>query len=247
MNDDIRKVAIVTGGSRGIGRAISESLADAGYSVIINFSKSRAEAEALQRELSSSHGMAFVEQADISDPLQAKQMIDRVASRHGSIDVLVNNAGIAKDGFLMLMSDEDWHDVISTNLTGAFNCSRAATSHMISQRSGVIINISSLSGICGLPGQSNYSAAKGGVLSFTRALSKELAPFGIRVNAVAPGVIETDMTDSISGSAKEGYLSAIPLKRFGRPHEVAATVRFLASEDASYITGETICVTGGLY
>lgn len=240
-----RKVVLVTGGSRGIGRAIVEAFADAGYTVVINYCKSSEEAEALRSGLSAES--IFIEQADVSDFAQAKRMMDNVVSKLGKIDVLVNNAGIARDGFLMLMSDEDWHDVISTNLTGVFNCSKAATGHMISQRSGAIINVSSLSGIAGLPGQTNYAAAKGGVISFTKALSKELAPFGIRVNAVAPGVIETDMIEALNERTKEGYLSAIPLKRFGKPGEVAAVVKFLASEDASYITGETICVTGGLH
>lgn len=247
MLDSARKVVLVTGGSRGIGKAIVEVFADAGCAVVINYAKSREEAEALQTSLSDKSESIFIERADVSDFAQAKQMMDNVVSKLGKIDVLVNNAGITRDCFLMLMSDEDWHDVISTNLTGVFNCSKAATVHMISQRSGAIINVSSLSGITGLPGQTNYAAAKGGVISFTKALSKELAPFGIRVNAVAPGVIETEMMESLSERTKDDYLSAIPLKRFGSPHEVAVVVRFLASEDASYITGETICVTGGLH
>ena len=247
MQDSAQKIVVVTGGTRGIGKAIVEVFADAGCTVIVNYNKSRGEAEALALNLSSASGSVFIEQADVSEASQARIMMDNAVSRFGRIDVLVNNAGIARDGFLMLMSDEDWQDVIATNLTGVFNCSRAATVHMISRRSGAIINVSSLSGIAGLPGQTNYAAAKGGVISFTKALSKELAPFGIRVNAVAPGVIETGMTGAVSEKAMEGYLSAIPMKRFGKPHEVATVVRFLASEDASYITGETICVTGGLY
>jgi 3-oxoacyl-[acyl-carrier protein] reductase len=247
MLDSARKVVLVTGGSRGIGKAIVGAFADAGYAVVINYSKSHEEAEALQTSLSAKSEYIFIERADVSDFAQAKQMMDNVVSKLGKIDVLVNNAGITRDGFLMLMSNEDWHDVISTNLTGVFNCSKAATVHMIARRSGAIINVSSLSGITGLPGQTNYSAAKGGVISFTKALSKELASFGIRVNAVAPGVIETVLMESISEKTKEGYRSEIPLKRFGSPHEVATVVRFLASEDASYITGETIGVTGGLH
>ncbi|MGO9614594.1 MAG: 3-oxoacyl-[acyl-carrier-protein] reductase [Dissulfurispiraceae bacterium] len=242
-----QKVALVTGGSRGIGRAIVEAFANDGFAVVINYNKSREEAETLRSSLLIETDTVFIEQADVADLSQARHMMDNVVSTHGRIDVLVNNAGITRDSFLMLMSEEDWRDVISTNLTGVFNCSKAATEHMISERRGVIINVSSLSGITGLPGQTNYGAAKGGVISFTKALSKELGPFGIRVNAVAPGVIETDMIGSLSERTKDAYLSAIPLKRFGKPHEVAAVVRFLASEDASYITGETICVTGGLY
>jgi len=246
MQDNARKVALVTGGSRGIGKAVVEAFAGAGYDVVVNYAKSCAEAEALKAELSLKNQSIALEQADVSDHIRAKLMIDNVISRFGRLDVLVNNAGITRDCFLMLMSQDDWSEVISTNLTGVFNCSKAATAHMIEQRRGVIINISSLSGITGLPGQTNYAAAKGGVISFTRALSKELASFGIRVNAVAPGVIETEMIESLGKRAKDGFIEAIPLRRFGRPHEVAAVVKFLASDDASYITGETICVTGGL-
>jgi 3-oxoacyl-[acyl-carrier protein] reductase len=246
MQENSQKVALVTGGSRGIGRAVVEVLAGTGYAVALNYSKSRDEAEAVKAELSLKNHSIFLEQADVSDHVQARRMLDNVISRCGRLDLLVNNAGITRDGFLMLMSQKDWSEVISTNLTGVFNCSKAATAHMIERRSGVIINISSLSGITGLPGQTNYAAAKGGVISFTRALSRELAPFGIRVNAVAPGVIETEMTESLGEKTREGFLEAIPLKRFGSPHEVAAVVGFLASDDASYITGETICVTGGL-
>lgn len=246
MMQNGEKVVLVTGGSRGIGKAIVESFAEAGYAVVINCSTSYKEAEVLMNALSARTSVS-IEQADVSNMAAAKQMMDNVVSKYGRIDVLVNNAGIARDGFLMLMSDDDWRDVISINLNGVFNCSKAATTHMISQRSGSIINVSSLSGITGLAGQTNYAAAKGGVISFTKALAKELAPFGIRVNAVAPGVIETEMLESINERTREGYLSAIPLKRFGRPQEVASVVRFLASEDASYITGETICITGGLH
>jgi 3-oxoacyl-[acyl-carrier protein] reductase len=246
MQDNVKKVALVTGGSRGIGRAVVETLAGAGYVVVVNYAKSVDEAEALKSELSLKGHSVDLEKADVADYAQARQMVDNVASRHGRLDALVNNAGITRDGFLMLMSPDDWSEVISTNLTGVFNCSKAAICHMMERRSGVIINISSLSGITGLPGQANYAAAKGGVISFTRALSKEVAQFGIRVNAVAPGVIETEMIGALNKRTREGFLESIPLKRFGRPHEVAAVVRFLASDDASYITGETICVTGGL-
>jgi 3-oxoacyl-[acyl-carrier protein] reductase len=246
MRGEDQKVALVTGGSRGIGKAIVEAFVAAGYAVVINYSRSAAEAQLLMKQLSDRASVS-IEQADVSKLSDVKGMVDSVAAKYGRIDVLVNNAGIARDGFLMLMSDQDWQDVISVNLNGVFNCSKAVASHMVSQRSGSIINVSSLSGITGLAGQANYSAAKGGIISFTRALAKELAPFGIRVNAVAPGVIETEMVDAVNEKTKEGYLSAIPLKRFGKPEEVASVVRFLASDDASYITGETICITGGLH
>jgi 3-oxoacyl-[acyl-carrier protein] reductase len=242
----MKRIVLVTGGSKGIGRAIVTAFAEAGDAVIINFSKSKNEAEALKLELSQGNDNISIEKADVADSAQVKEMINNVIEKHGRIDVLVNNAGITRDSFLMLMSERDWSDVIDINLTGVFNCSKAVSEYMISQRGGVIINIASLSGITGLPGQTNYSAAKGGVIAFTKALAKELAHFGIRVNAVAPGVIETEIINSLNEKVKHNFLDNIPLKRFGRPDEVASVVRFLASQEASYITGETICVTGGL-
>lgn len=241
------KVVLITGGSRGIGKAISLAFSECGYAVVINCNKSLNEAEALQQELSASGRVVSIEQADVSDYVQVKQMVKNIEAAHGRLDVLVNNSGITRDGYLMLMSEKDWKDVIDINLTGVFNCSKAVSEHMISRRSGVIINISSLSGVTGLPGQSNYSAAKGGVIAFTKALSKELAPFNIRVNAVAPGAIETDIINALPDKTKGKFLENIPMGRFGRPEEVASVVRFLASDDASYISGETICVTGGLH
>ena len=242
-----QRVVLVTGGNKGIGKAISTAFAANGDAVIINFNKSRDIAKTVREELLPGNTTISLEQADISDYRQVKQMINNIVEKYGKIDIVVNNAGIVRDGFLMLMSEKDWHDVISINLNGVFNCSKAVSEPMISQRSGVIINIASLSGITGLPGQVNYSAAKGGVIAFTKALSKELAPFNIRVNAVAPGVIETEIVDSLNEKVKNNFLNAIPMKRFGKPDEVASVVKFLASQDAAYITGETICVTGGLY
>jgi 3-oxoacyl-[acyl-carrier protein] reductase len=242
----MKRVVLITGGSRGIGRAICKSFAETGDTVIINYSKSREDAEILRQELSFGDNTADIEHADVSDYDQVRQMLSSIIQKHKKIDVLVNNVGIVRDGFLMLMSEKDWRDVINTNLNGVFNCSKAVSEYMIGQRSGVIINIASLSGITGLPGQTNYSAAKGGVIAFTKALSKELARFNIRVNAVAPGVIESDMVDSLPERTRKAFLENIPLKRFGRPDEVASVVKFLASDEASYITGETICVTGGL-
>lgn len=242
-----QRVVLVTGGSKGIGKAICRTFSEMGDCVVINYSKSLIDAESLKRELLYKNSMISLEQADISDFTQVKQMLHSVIEKYGRIDVLVNNAGVARDSLLMLMSDRDWYDVINVNLTGVFNCSKAVSEHMIGQRSGAIINIASLSGITGLPGQANYSAAKGGVIAFTKALSKELSVFNIRVNAVAPGVIETDIVDSLPENLKRRFLENIPLKRFGAPEEVANVVKFLASHDASYITGEVICVTGGLY
>ncbi len=242
----MKRIVLVTGGSKGIGRAIVTAFAEAGDAVIVSCSRSLNEAEALRLELFPKNDAIFIEQANVADYAQIKRMINNVMEKHGRIDVLVNNAGITRDSFLMLMSERDWSDVIDINLTGVFNCSKAVSEYMIGQRGGVIINIASLSGITGLSGQTNYSAAKGGVIAFTKALAKELAPFEIRVNAVAPGVIETEIIDALNEKIRHNFLNNIPLKRFGRPDEVASVVRFLASQEASYITGETICVTGGL-
>jgi len=242
----MNRVIIVTGGSKGIGNAICRLFAQAGDIVVINYNSSVNEAEAIQKELSNGNGVVSIEKADVSDYSQVKKMVGNIIKKHGRIDVLVNNAGIARDGFLMLMSERDWNDVININLTGVFNCSKAVSEHMISLKNGTIINISSLSGIIGLSGQTNYAASKGGVIAFTKSLAKELAPFGIRVNAVAPGLIETDIVVSLKEETRNRLLENIPLKRPGLPEEVASVVKFLASGDASYITGETINVTGGL-
>lgn len=241
-----KRVVLVTGGSRGIGRAIVARFAALGDTVVLNYRSSVTEAETVQTDLAASGAEVVLAQADVADAGQTRRMVDDIVRQHGRIDVLVNNAGITRDGLLMLMPDEDWSEVLSVNLNGVFHASRAVASHMIGQRSGAIVNVSSLSGITGLPGQTNYAAAKGGVISFTRALSKELARFGIRVNAVAPGVIETDIVSSLSEPARKAFLETIPLRRFGTADEVASVVAFLASEDASYITGETLCITGGL-
>ena len=240
------KVILVTGGGKGIGAAICRAFAAEGETVAINYGSSEREAEALREELSQSGHEAAIEKADVSNLAETRRMVENIIKKYGKIDVLVNNAGITRDGFLMLMSEKDWRDVIDINLTGMFNCSKAVSEYMIGRRSGVIVNMSSLSGLSGLPGQANYAAAKGGVIAFTNALAKELAAFGIRVNAVAPGVIETDMIQSLTAEAKTRFLENIPLKRFGLAKEVASTVKFLASEDAGYITGETIRISGGL-
>lgn len=240
------KVVIVTGGGRGIGAAICRSFANEGDTVVVNYNRSGLDAEKLLSELSRSKGQVVLQKADISNFAEAKQMIDNTMKSFNKIDVLVNNAGITRDGFLMLMSEEDWQTVMDVNLKGVFNCSRAACEHMISQKGGSIVNMASLSGITGLAGQTNYAASKGGVIAFTKALAKELAPFGVRVNAVAPGIIETEMIDELSDDAKKRFLDTIPMKRFGSPEEVASVVRFLSSDDASYITGETLSISGGL-
>ena len=240
------RVVIVTGGSKGIGAAICRSFVNGGDTVIVNYSRSGVEAEALLAELSGAKGRAVLEMADISNYAEAKRMVDNAMKKFNKIDVLVNNAGITRDGFLMLMGEEDWQDVMDVNLKGVFNCTKAVCEHMIAQRGGAVINMASLSGITGLAGQTNYAASKGGVIAFTKALAKELAPFGVRVNAVAPGIIETEMTGELSDAMKNRFLDNIPMKRFGLPDEVASVVRFLSSDDASYITGETLSVSGGL-
>ena len=242
----MKRVIVVTGASKGIGRAICRAFACHDSLIVINYHHSDEDAHKTAYEVVSAESDAIVEKVDVTDYRSVKNMFDRIISQFGKIDVLVNNAGLTRDGFIMLMNEQDWDDVINVNLKGVFNCSKAVSEHMISQKSGVIINVASLSGITGLSGQTNYSAAKGGVIAFTRALSKELAPFGIRVNAVAPGIIETDMLNTLSDKVKNRFLENIPMKRFGLPEEVASLVHFLASDGASYITGEVINITGGL-
>lgn len=241
-----KRVVLITGGGRGIGEAISLAFANGGDIVIVNYFSNKERADAVVSKIKKSGGEAIAIKADVSKQGEVFKMIDEVAEKYGRLDVLVNNAGMAKGGFLMLMDEKDWDSVMDANLKGVFNCCKAAARHMIEQKKGVIINISSLAGITGLSGQSDYSASKGGVIAFTKAVAKELAQFGIRVNAVAPGAIDTEMLGDIPDDVKKKFLDAIPLKRFGRPEEVAGIVKFLASEDASYITGETIIVSGGL-
>lgn len=242
----MKQIILITGASKGIGRAICRAFACNESLIVVTYYHSDEDAHRTADDVISRGADAIVEKADVTDYKAVKKMIDTVVQQYGRIDVLINNAGLTRDGFLMLMSEQDFNDVVDVNLKGVFNCSKAVSEHMISQKKGVIINVASLSGITGLAGQTNYSAAKGGVIAFTRALSKELAPFGIRVNAVAPGVIETDMLNSLSEKAKNKFLEHIPMKRFGSPEEVASVVHFLASEGARYITGEVISVTGGL-
>ncbi|HLA50733.1 MAG TPA: 3-oxoacyl-[acyl-carrier-protein] reductase [Thermodesulfobacteriota bacterium] len=241
-----RRVVLVTGGSRGIGEAISLVFGKNGDAVAVNYNSNRERAEAVVSRIRGSGSEAIAIKADVSKADEVFRMVDTVVEKYGRLDVLVNNAGMAKGGLLMLMDDKDWDNVIDINLKGVFNCCKAASRQMIAQKKGAIINVSSLSGITGLSGQSDYSAAKGGVIAFTKAIAKELAQFGILVNAVAPGIIDTEMIGDIPDAVKKRFLEAIPLKRFGKPEEVAGVVKFLASPEASYITGETIVVSGGL-
>ena len=238
------QTAVITGASRGIGKAIAISLAKEGAEVIVNYSSSLENANKVVSEINSFGGKAYPLQADISNENSVNDFIKTVLDKNTKIDVLVNNAGITKDGLLMRMKTDDWQKVLDLNLSGVFYCTRAVSRQMLKQRKGRIINITSVVGLIGNPGQANYSAAKAGVVGLTQTAAKEFASRGITVNAVAPGFISTDMTKDLNS---EGILSAIPLGRFGEPEDVAGAVRFLAADpSAAYITGQTIQVDGGM-
>ncbi len=238
------KVAIVTGASRGIGRAIARELAKFGASVVVNYASSSQAADELVSEITQAGGSAIALAADVSKEEQVDALINAAIEKFNRLDILVNNAGITRDTLLLRMKPEDWQAVIDLNLTGVFLCTRAASKIMLKQRSGRIINITSVAGLMGNPGQANYSAAKAGVIGFTKTVAKELASRGITVNAVAPGFIATDMTSNLDA---EGILKYIPLGRYGQPEEIAGMVRFLAADPAaSYITGQVFNVDGGM-
>ena len=241
------KRALVTGASRGIGRSIALQLAEEGYNVAVNYAGSKEKAEAVVEEIKAKGVDSFAIQANVADADEVKAMIKEVVSQFGSLDVLVNNAGITRDNLLMRMKEQEWDDVIDTNLKGVFNCIQKATPQMLRQRSGAIINLSSVVGAVGNPGQANYVATKAGVIGLTKSAARELASRGITVNAVAPGFIVSDMTDALSDELKEQMLTQIPLARFGQDTDIANTVAFLASDKAKYITGQTIHVNGGMY
>jgi 3-oxoacyl-[acyl-carrier protein] reductase len=239
------QVAIVTGASRGIGRAIALELATHGAYIIVNYASSSRAAEAIVEEITTAGGQALALQADVSQAEQVDALFNSVMEKCDRIDILVNNAGITRDTLLLRMKLEDWQAVIDLNLTGVFLCTRAASKIMLKKRSGRIINITSVAGQMGNPGQANYSAAKAGVIGFTKTVAKELASRGITVNAVAPGFIATDMTSKLSNT--EEILKFIPLNRYGQPEEVAGMVRFLAADPAAaYITGQVFNVDGGM-
>ncbi len=239
------KVVIVTGASRGIGRAIAVSAAKEGAVTIVNYMNSSEAAEEVVKEITDSGGIAKSFKANVANKDEVDKMVDEVFNEYQRIDVLVNNAGIVKDNLLMMMEADEWNDVINTNLGGLFNCTKAVSKYMLLRKSGKIINMSSVAGDKPGKGQANYAASKGGVNAFTRAVAMELAPKKITVNAVAPGVIETEMSETVVRRAKDQILGMVALKRLGSVDDIANTVIFLASDKADYITGEIIHVDGG--
>jgi 3-oxoacyl-[acyl-carrier protein] reductase len=240
------KTVIISGAARGIGRAIALELAGAGANISFNFLKSSADAESLVKKVKGLGADAKAFHVDIKDYEGVKAWVEETRDSIGDIDVVVNNAGIIKDKALALMEQSDWHDVISTNLDGTFNLTRAAIIPFIKKKKGVVINISSISGIIGTSRQVNYAASKAGIIGFTKALAREVAPYNIRVNAVAPGFIETEMLRDLKEDYRELMIKQIPLSRFGKGEDIAKAVKFLASDDAGYITGHTMVIDGGM-
>lgn len=240
------KTAVVTGASRGIGRAIALKLAREGANVIVNYNGSKDRAESVKEEIEKAGGTAQISRCDVSDFVECELWMKSIIEEHGKIDILVNNAGITKDGLLMKMSENDFDQVINTNLKGTFHTIRFASRQMLKQRSGRIINLSSVVGVAGNAGQANYAASKAGVIGLTKSAAKELAPRGITVNAIAPGFIDTEMTAVLPEKIKEDTKKQIPMGKYGMPEQVASAVLFLASEEAGYITGQVLHVDGGM-
>ena len=240
------KCALVTGASRGIGRAVALKLAEEGAKVALNFAGNEAAANEVRQTIESAGGQAVLVRADVADEAAVQEMVQKTADAFGRIDILVNNAGITRDGLLARMKEEDWDAVLSTNLKGVFLTTKAVAKLMMKQRAGRIVNMASVVGVTGNAGQANYSAAKAGVIGFTKTIAKELASRGVTANAVAPGFIDTDMTSVLSDKAKEAALAGIPLGRMGTPEDIAAAVLFLVSDQSSYITGQVLHVDGGM-
>lgn len=240
------RIAVVTGASRGIGKAIALELASKGATVIINYNGSKERAELVQKEIEEKGGVAKAVQCNVADFAECENFIKEVIDEYGKIDILVNNAGITKDGLIMKMSEADFDDVINTNLKGTFNTIRFASRQMMKQRKGRIVNMTSVVGISGNAGQANYASSKAGVIGLTKSMAKELASRGVTVNAVAPGFIETEMTDVLSDEVKEATRKMIPLGKYGKPENIAKAVAFLVSDDAEYITGQVVQVDGGM-
>ncbi|OWZ84192.1 3-oxoacyl-[acyl-carrier-protein] reductase [Natranaerobius trueperi] len=239
------KTAVITGGSRGIGREITLTLAKAGYDVIINYASNSDASYEVKKEVEEIGQRAECFQASVDDFEAVQKMADFVSEEFGTVDVLINNAGITKDKLFLRMSEQDFQKVIDVNLKGVYNCSKVFSRMMMKNKSGSIINMSSVAGVMGNPGQANYSASKAGVIGFTKSLAREFAPRGVRINAVAPGFIDTDMTKQLSEKVKDELLNQIPLNRYGEAEEVAKTVLFLV-EDATYMTGQVLSVDGGM-
>lgn len=241
------KIALITGGSRGIGKSIAKRLASQGATVVINYTRNEAAAESTKKEIEESGGTAHTSKFDVADFDIVHVEIDKIIEKFGGLHILINNAGITQDTLLMRMKEEDWDDVISINLKGIFNCTKAVTRNMFKQREGKIVNLTSVVGEMGNAGQTNYAASKAGIIGFTKACAREMAPRGITVNAVSPGFIKTDITDELPEDIRKNYISRIPLNRFGTPEDIAGAVAFLVSDDAAYITGEVFRVNGGIY
>jgi 3-oxoacyl-[acyl-carrier protein] reductase len=240
------KVALVTGGSRGIGRAIALEFAARGAAVVVNYNKSPESAEEVVRQIQASAGKAAAYQADVSDFKQAEGLVKFAIDTFGELSILVNNAGITRDQLIMMMPEADWDAVINTNLKSTFNCSKIAVKHMMRKRIGRIINIASVAGQMGNPGQTNYSASKAGQIGFTKALAREVAARNITVNAIAPGFVDTEILDGMTPEILEVALKMVPLGRKGKPEEIAFAAAFLASDEAAYITGQVLGVDGGM-
>ncbi|MCH5341512.1 MAG: 3-oxoacyl-[acyl-carrier-protein] reductase [Acetatifactor sp.] len=240
------KVALVTGASRGIGRAIAQALAKQGAAVLVNYNGSRERALEVVDEIEQSGGQAEAVGCDVADFAACGKLVEDIIAKYGHVDILVNNAGVTRDNLILRMTEEEYDKVLDTNLKGAFNTIRHLSRYFLKQRSGKVINISSVSGVMGNAGQSNYSASKAGLIGLTKSVARELAGKGICVNAVAPGYISTDMTDALSEKAREGLLQMIPMGKIGQPEDIAQMVVFLAGSGSDYITGQVIHVDGGM-